>query len=155
MRQFANVTGPGILQKPFLAALGNRLARHAVALVKLGQQGLCQFQNVVPPLAQGRHVEAEQVEPMEQVFAKSAFRDKQLEVPVRRRNDPDIHRNFPRAAHPPDFPVFNRGQYFGLHRRGEAGQFIQKQGPSVGRLEQSHAGCARVRERAPFVSEQF
>ena len=92
---------------------------------------------------------------MIQVFAKSAFSDKLLEVPVRRRDDADIHRNFPRAAHPPDFPVFDRGQHLGLHRRGEAGQFIQKQGPSVGRFEQSHAGCARVRERAAFVSEQF
>src|SRR2546423_11543259 len=96
-----------------------------MALTQARQQSFGQLQNVVPALAQRRELESKQVEPMEQILAKFAFRDELFEIAVSRGDDADVDGKFPRAAQSPELSAFNRCQDFRLHRQRQARQFIE------------------------------
>src|SRR2546430_10935854 len=98
-------------QQTLLAALRNRLAREVMPLTQARQQSFGQLQNVVPALAQRRELESKQVEPMEQILAKFAFRDELFEIAVGRGDDADVDGKFPRAAQSAELSVFNPGPH--------------------------------------------
>ena len=58
-----------------------------------------QQRNVFAPLAQGRQLDVEDVEPVIKIRTKLAFFDQLLKILVRGGNTAEIHLNWLRAAH--------------------------------------------------------
>ena len=72
MRQLAHVPRPAVGQQPLPALLRDLAPRQAVLPAKLAHQVLCQPENVLTPLPQGRQVHPIQVQPVQQVLAEFA-----------------------------------------------------------------------------------
>ena len=99
-----------------------RLAAELVEIV------LDEQRNLLAALAQRRHVEADDVEAVEEVFAKAAVGDELFEVGVGGGDDADVDGDGPRLAERMDLAGLEEAQQLGLHveaasrrsRRGRA-----------------------------------
>ena len=99
--QLADVAGPGIRLQRGHVVPGDRLDALAERLRELLDEAPDQQRNVLGPLAQRRHADREDVEPVVQVLAERPRRDQLLEIAVGRGDDPhvDVDRlRAPRAA---------------------------------------------------------
>ena len=67
------------------------LARHARAFGQRLGEVRDQRGHVLQPLAQRRHLDRHDVQPVEQILPEPALRDLPLEILVGRREHPDVH----------------------------------------------------------------
>ena len=91
MLEFADVAGPIVLAEPVHGGRGNLadvlMADKAVFLEKMvGQQG-----DIVFSLAEGRHENRHDVEPIKEFAAELSLGSGQLKLCIGCGNDPDIH----------------------------------------------------------------
>ena len=107
------------------------------------------------PFAKGRNAQRVDVETVVEILSKSACRDFLLEVAVSRGDDARRHLNGPIAAEPRHLPVFQHAKQFGLCRKRQFSDFVEKQSPVTGRFECASAKAVCAGERAALVAEQF
>ena len=96
------------------------------------------------------------VQPIEQVFAKRALRNQPAKVAVRCRNhshvDPGrrtIRANFLQL------PGFQKSQEQSLHSQGHLAQLVHQDSPAVSQLELASLVSVRAGEAALYVPEQL
>jgi hypothetical protein len=73
--------------------------------------------NIPAALAQRRHLELHDVEPIEQILAKAAGEDFAREIPIGARDDADVNRHRPRAADRPHEPILHHAEELDLERQ--------------------------------------
>jgi hypothetical protein len=158
--QFAHVAGPGV------AAQQGRAGLHLRMQVRMGaraQRGQGVFQRpfgqagyVAGALAQGRQVQAQHGQAVEQVGAEAAFADALFQVAVGGADDAHVDGDGPRAAHAHHFALFQHAQQPRLQGQRHFADFVEEEGAVVGRLEQARmAAPARAREGPFLVAEQL
>lgn len=74
-------------------------------------------------------VDAEDIEAVIQIVAKALCPDLLKQIAVRRRNDPDIHRNRLTAAEPRDLPRLEHPQQAGLKFQRQFSEFVEENRP--------------------------
>src|SRR5579872_2946645 len=114
------------------------------------QQGYVDF-----ALAQRRQHDVDDVQAVEQIFAKRALLDHGFQVGVRCRDHP--HVDFDRLVRPHarDLAVFQHAQQLDLRVHRHFADFVEKQRAAVGIFELADAPPLGPRERALFMPEQL
>ena len=88
--------------------------------------------DVILTLPQGRDINGEDIQPVVEVLAESAFSHPGGKVSVRGGQDPYV--DFPgnRAAQPLEFLFLQEAEQFCLERQREFADFIEKNGAAIG-----------------------
>jgi len=136
---------------------GLREARHVAAeLARVALQEVCgQERDVFAPLAQRRHAQREDLEPVVQVLAEASGLHFLLEVPIRGRHDAHVHLARGGGADGANLAFLQHAQQLGLQRKRHLTHFVQEKRAAVGDLEQSLLLFGGARERAALVPEQL
>jgi len=114
-----------------------------------------QKQHVFLPFPQGRHFEADNVQPIKKVFAELAPADHLFQVPKGGGDNSDIHGNGRGAAERNDGLILDAPKQFGLDLRLEFPDFIKKEGAGVGGPEEAHRGLIGAGKGAFDMAEQL
>ena len=114
-----------------------------------------QVGNVARARAQRRQLDADHVEPVEEVLAKEAARDALVQILVGRGDDAhvDAHRGL--AADPVELALGEHPQQARLQRHRHVADLIEEQRPAVGLLEAPAPERIRAGEGAALVSEEL
>src|SRR5499433_21833 len=94
-------------------------------------------------------------EPLEEVLAHAPVRPGRVEILVRRGDQPDVHRLWPRAAEPAHLALLECGQELALGGRRQQADLVEKERAAGGQLEEARLGPPGVRERSALVAEQL
>ena len=121
----------------------------------LGEQHPGERQDVVPALAQRRHVQLDDLEPVVEILPEGAAGDPVGEVAVGGGHDAHVDLPALVLADAPDLPLLERPQELDLHARRDLADLVQQQRPAVGRLEQARPVLGRAGEGAARVSEEL
>ena len=106
-------------------------------------------------LAQRRHEEHLEAQPVEQVGLElSCFRHR-AQVGVGRGDEAHVHGDGFARAHPLETAVLDHAQDFLLHRHRHLADFVEKQRAAVRRLEPPRPPPRRAGERPRLVAEEF
>ena len=109
----------------------------------------------VRALAQRRHLERDDVEPVVEVLAEPALRDLLGEVAVRRRDHADVDLDRLRAADALELVLLQEAQQLDLDRRRDLADLVEEQRAAVGEREPAVLARHRAGERAALVTEQL
>ncbi|KAF5032439.1 hypothetical protein DSECCO2_617260 [anaerobic digester metagenome] len=154
--QFADVAGPVVGAKPgqggFLDAPEGQSEFTCQPFGVRPGQGV----DVVPPLAQGRDVDADHVQAIQEVRPETALGRLLLQVLVCGGDDLHVHGDGAPTADPHDLPVLQHTQQIDLHGQRHLADLVQKQGARVGQFELAGTALAvRAGEGAAGVAEEF
>ena len=105
-------------------------------------------------LAQRRHRDLEDVDPVEQILAELLVRDHRRQVLVRRRDDPHVDLDRLGAADRRERALLQHAQELDLQRGGHVADLVEEERAAVGDLEQARLILHRAGERAADVTEQ-
>src|SRR4029079_16845351 len=111
--------------------------------------------NVTAPLAQGREIDVEDIEPIVEIVPELAELDRLAELAVSGGEHPHVHPYRLGAAHPEERPAFEHAEQLHLHAERDLADLVQKDCPLVRELESPQAPLGRAGERALFVTEQL
>ena len=111
--------------------------------------------DVGDPLPKRGQSEFEDVQPVEKVGPEPSRLHRLLEVPVRRRDDADVHADVRLPSHTPDLPVLQGPEELRLGFGADLGDLVEEEGPPLRRLEQADLPAHRAREGAALVAEQL
>ena len=103
----------------------------------------------------GGSVDADHVEPVEEVFAEGAFLDELPKVGVGRRNDAGVELDRLRFADALDLALLQRAQQLGLQRQRHQADFVDEERAAVREFEPADAVGDGAGERAARVAEQL
>jgi putative ABC transport system ATP-binding protein len=129
--------------------------RDGRAAAQVGQQGIHQQRDVLPPLAQGRHMQGQHAQAVIQVGPECPVAHHGGKIPMRGREDADIHLAGLVLAQPLDFPFLQHAQQFHLDIQRHLADLVQQQGAAMGGLEAPLARRRRAGEGAAGMAEQF
>src|SRR6266478_153438 len=115
----------------------------------------CQERNVVPALAQSRHVDRDHAEPIIQVFPETAFRNLLFKFFVCGGNDADIHIRFFGAADWAHLAFLQDSIELHLHGKAHIADLIEEKRAAMGRLEKALPDFVSAGESSLHVTEQF
>ena len=124
-------------------------------LVHLRQQRGHQLRQVLLVIAQRRHGNVEDVQPVVQVVAQMSLRHRLFRNLVGGRQHAHVHRGFHLAAQAPQLAVFQHAQQLGLGADGHFADFVQQQRAALGQFEAADAALQRAGECALLVAEDF
>ena len=136
-------------------SLRNRINPLAERLRELVDEAPDEEGNILGALAQRRHPDREDVEPVEQVLTERILRHPLLQVAVRRRDDPDIHMHGSRASEPLDLPLFEHPQQLDLNVGRQVADLVEENRRVVGQFEAADLSRQRAGKRAPLAAEQL
>ena len=153
--QLAHVSRPGVV----LEQLHDRFAGGAdgarMLAVHVLDQDFHQGRNVFLVLAQGWHVDAENVQPVVKIVAQLPFGDRLFGNLIGCGHHPHVDRSFDLAAEPAQPVVFEDPQQLGLGGDRHLADFIQQQRAALGQLEAAGAALQSAGERAFLVAKNF
>ena len=109
-----------------------------------------QQRDVLAPLAQGRQLDLDRVQPEQQVLAEAAFRRRAARRAVGRGDHPDVDRHRLVGADRDHLPLLERGQQLGLEVERQIADLVEEQGAAVGRLHPPDP-VAAAPVKAPFT----
>src|SRR5258706_5348909 len=95
----------------------------------------CQQGNVLGALAQRRQFDWENAKAIVKVLTESSLPDLELQVPVRRGDDSDIHSAGAIFAEFFELPLLQHAQQLALQLQRDLADFVEEQGAAVGQLE--------------------
>ena len=107
------------------------------------------------PLAQRRQIDAQHVQPIEQVGAEAPLLHLLAQRPVGRRDDAHVDLDRLRAADAHELALLEHAQQLHLRRRRNLADLVEKERPRVGQLEAPEPPLGRAGERALLVAEQL
>ena len=110
---------------------------------------------VFAAFAQRRNKEGDDIEPIEQIFAKAAGADFALQVLVGRRDHADIDPDAGGRADRLKALFLDGAQHFGLGLERHVADFVEKQRAAVGQFKFAFLGLAGAGEGSLRVAEQF
>jgi hypothetical protein len=114
------------------------------------------LRDVFLALAQGRHPEVDDIEPVEQVFAELALRDHVLQVAVRGGDHADVDDAAGAVcADLLQLAGFEEAEEQALHAQGHLADFVEEDRALVCHLELAGLVAVGARERALDVAEQL
>ena len=113
-----------------------------------------QQRNILPARAQRRQLQADHVQPVEQILAEPSFLHRLGQVDVGRSDDPHIHLDLLRPAQVHEAPVLQDAKNLRLHVRPHRPDLVEEEGAAVGHFEQALLRRNRRSERALDVAEQ-
>src|SRR6478672_2780606 len=129
------------------------------ALVVLGVELLDEAgdeqRDVLDPLAERRHREGEDVEPVVEVLAEGPVLHGRDRVLVGGRHDPDVDDDLGLAAEAPEGALLEEAEELGLDAGLHLGDLVEEEGAAVGELEAALAAIAGVGEGAALVAEDL
>ena len=112
--------------------------------------------DVAVPIAQGRHLQRDHVQAVEEILAETALAHRSGKIFVRRRDNTDIHLNEPVGAEAGEGPFLQDAEQLHLQVERHGADFVEEQHALVGQLEFADAPLgARSGERAARVAEQL
>src|SRR5262249_33949163 len=120
----------------------------------LGEEKVNEKRNVFFALTQGREVDGDYVEPIEEVLAELALAHMLPKIDVGGSDDVDIDLYFVYAAQVHEFPVLKDAKNLALGIKAHGADFVEKEGAAIGNLEQAFFGCDSAGESTLHVSEQ-
>ena len=111
--------------------------------------------DVLAPLGERREGERDDVQAVVEVLAESPFFHLDVEVAVRRGDDPHVHRRPLRGADRSHLPVLQHAQELRLQSERHVADLIQEQRPSVCGGDEPLVIVGRAGKGAFAVAEQF
>jgi hypothetical protein len=111
--------------------------------------------NVFQPLAQGGHIDREDIESIKEIFAKPAGRDRFGEIQIGGGDDPAVGLNRISPSDPLESTVLKHAQELGLHPDRHFADFVEEQSPPVCELEPPFFLAIGPGESALFVAKQL
>ncbi len=111
--------------------------------------------DVFQPLAQGGHLDRDDVEPVEEVFAEPAGGDGLGEDEIGGGDDAAIGLDRVRSADSLESAVLKHAQQLGLHSQGHLADFVEEQSASLGQLEPAFLLAIGAGEGPAFVAEEL
>ena len=114
-----------------------------------------QQQHVLAALAQRRHHQRINAEPVVKVRPKAPGPHLLRQVAVGGGNHPHINAVLAVRAQPLQLPALQHAQQLGLHRQRQLAHFVQKQRAAIGQLELSAPVGHRARKRAAHMAKQL
>jgi hypothetical protein len=151
----AHVAGPGVARERVHDGFWHFLDPTAELGLTSLDDGPHQEGDVFAPVPEGRDVDGEDSEPVEEIFAEAALREGPGQVAIRGGEDPDVDLHGARAADALELTVLEDAKKLRLEVQGELADLVQEERPAVGELEAAHAGGGRAREGALLVAEQL
>ena len=141
--EFADITGPGVLQKNCLTAARETGDIFSVGVVVFLQEELNEKRNIFQALRQGWDTNLDGTEAIEEIFAESPGKNFSAEIAIRCRDEPHVHLLDFRGADALNFAILKHAKQFGLQGERSFPNFIEKHGTAVGVLEKSRTrvGC--------------
>ncbi len=133
--QLAHVARPFIGAEVVDGAGSEAMHLPVVLKGKLAQKMAGQNGNVLAPLAQGRQMDVDHVQPVEEVLAEPSGHDLFLQILVRGCHQTKIHGNGLGPSDPLDDPFLQHAQELDLHLLRQLADLVQKKGPALGQLE--------------------
>ena len=106
-------------------------------------------------LAQGRHDDLDDVEPVVEILPESAFGDAPVEILIRRGEDTTIDPQGRFAAHAGELTVLEHVQELGLERPVQIPDLVEEDRAGVRGLELADLQLVRPGERPALVAEQL
>src|SRR5208337_4352915 len=153
--QFANVAGPGMLEKKGLRAAGEAGDALAIGIVVLLQEKLHEKRNVFQALRERRDTNLDGTQAIEEIFAETPGENFGAEVAVGGGDEADIDLLDLGRADALNFAVLDDAQQLGLHGQGSLADFIQEHRAAIGVLEQARASIRGAGESAANMAEQL
>jgi hypothetical protein len=114
-----------------------------------------EHRDILPAIAQRRHPQFDDVQPVVEVVPELARLDAFAEALVRGADDPHVHRLFLRVAHLPDLLLLDGAEQLHLHRQGQVGHLVEEQRAAMGRLEETVAVGVGTGEGALAIAEEL
>ena len=152
--ELADVAGPveGGEQGQGLA----RTAGDALAFldIEAGDEVVDQGRDVLAALAQGRSLDREDVEAIEQILAEGAGPDLLGRVAVGGRDDTDVNLDRAFGADGVNLALLQGAQQFDLHVQRQFADLVEEQGAAVGFLEFAEVFVVGAGEGPLFMAEQ-
>jgi hypothetical protein len=127
----------------------------AVAFAVEAQEVLCQQGNVVAPLAQGRHPDIDDVEPIIEVLTEVPFLDLLLEVAIGRRYDPHVRIDGLLASDALELALLEDAQDLDLNVLVDFAYLVEEECAFVRELEAASLARLRAGEGALLVAEEL
>ena len=87
-----------------------------------------ELEDVLAPLAQGRQLDLDRVEPEQQVLAEAALVGELVGRAIGRGDHPDVDRHRLVGADRHDLALLERGQQFGLEVERQIADLVEEQG---------------------------
>src|SRR5690606_12485653 len=120
-----------------------------------GRELASQLEHVFASLAQRRHLELEDRQPMVEVEAEGAPIDGAGEIAVGRGENADVDQSILNAADAPEAHRLEHPEELRLDARAEVADLVEEEGAAVGELEQPSLRGLRVGEGAALVAEEL
>ena len=139
--QLTHVAGPVVVQELVRQLRADRRHRLVVLHGVLPQEVLGEDRNLLPPLAQRRQADRDDVQAEVQVLAELSRRDRRFEVAVGRGDQPHIDLDVRLAAEPRELAVLQHLQQLGLQRIADVADLVEEHRPVVGELELARASA--------------
>ena len=113
--------------------------------------------NICRALAQRRHGERHDIQPIKQIFAKAALGHGLLEIEIGDGDDAQSRRqnHCLATSQAIETPLFNDAQQFGLHGRRKGGNLIEDQGAGAGQLQAPTLHLSGAGKGTGLVAEQL
>ena len=151
VQQFADVARPAVSLECLKRVIGER-QRSLRPLEKMRRQRL----DVFGPLAKWRHVEMDDLQPVQQVLAELAGRHQVAQVAVGGRDHPNVDARLRLIrTHGLDLAVLEKPQQERLHAQAHLADFVQEQRAAMRQLELAALVAVGAGEAAFDVSEQL
>ena len=147
--QLADVAAPVVALEPVERGVGEGFGGDAVAARDLGEDELGDERDVALALAQRRHVDEDDREPVVEVLAERALADLGQQILVRRRDDADVDVDRAVAADAGDPALLQRAEHLRLRVEAHVADLVEEERAAVGLLELPDALLRRARERCP------
>src|SRR5437016_8482789 len=152
--ELAHVAGPRTVRYE-----GERLRQKLPTLTVLAVEPLKEYggqdRDLLPPLAEGRHVDLHDVQAIVEVLAELAATQGELQVSIGRGHDPGVDQDGFAAADSRELQILDDVEEFRLEGEGEFADLVQVDGPFVRQLEHPQLSPGGPGERSFFVAEEF
>ena len=126
--ELADVPRPGVVAEDAHRRAGDALDLAVVPQRGLFDEVLDELRDVVAPLAERGHAEADDAEPIIQVGPHPAVGEQLVDVAVGGGHDADIQRDEPLAAEPAHLPLLEHAEQVDLGLGRHLGDLVEEQG---------------------------
>src|SRR5262249_23625353 len=146
--QFWGISAPGECGKERQRGSCQRLDRTSVRLTKFFQEVGSQDRNVLPPLAERRHVDSNQRQTFVQICANPSLVQRRVDGPIDGRHGPHVESHWLSTVADKHFAIAQHTNEPCLNARGKFGRVLEKQN-SFGGLVQTRM-LAETFETSPL-----